>query len=206
MSIYLKKTATFAYMKLIGITGYIGSGKTTACQIFEHLGIPVYYSDYHAKNAYLNPHIQQQITKALHTDVFRNGILQKELLANIIFSQPEKLAMVNAIIHPYIRQHFQQWCTLQRSPYLLFESAILFQSDIHQWFDDIILVHTPKEELYNRIQYRNGWSRQEIEQRLQKQCITPQAVKLCKYVAYNDENRLLIPQILQIHAQITATI
>lgn len=193
-------------MKRIGITGYIGSGKTTACQIFEHLGIPVYYSDYHAKNAYCNPHIQQQITTALHTDVFENGILNKELLAGIIFTHPEKLALVNAIIHPYIHQHFRQWCNEQHSPYLLFESAILFQSDIYQWFDDIILIHTPKEELYSRIQYRNGWSRQEIEQRLEKQCITKQAIAQCKYIVHNDENRLLIPQILQVHAQITATI
>ncbi|MBQ4477815.1 MAG: dephospho-CoA kinase [Bacteroidales bacterium] len=189
-------------MKKIGITGYIGSGKTTACMIFEHLGIPVYYSDKQAKEAYKQAEIQEQIVQIAGEPVYEHGVLNTSALADIIFRQPEKLALVNGIIHPYVWNHFLQWCEQQESAYVLFESAILFQTGWHSRFEDVILIRTPMEELYNRIQFRNHWTIEQISRRLQQQNISSDAVETCKYIVDNAEADLMLPQILQIYNEI----
>ncbi|MBO4581680.1 MAG: dephospho-CoA kinase [Bacteroidales bacterium] len=192
-------------MKKIGITGYMGSGKTTACGIFEHLGVSVYYSDIEAKAAYQDKDIQERVSEIAGAPICHHGILNTGLLADIIFRQPDKSALINGIVHPYVWNHFLQWCGQQNSAYILFESALLFQTELFARFDDIILINTPLQELYARIQYRNGWSEEEISRRLQQQNISPQAVRQCKYIVNNAENELMLPQILDIHEAILSS-
>ena len=132
--------------KIIGLTGGIGSGKTTIAQYFKSLGVPVYIADDEAKKLLDNPDIQKEIKAVFGEFVFENNTISKEKLASIVFQNPQKLSELNGIIHPAVKKHFQLWvANYQSEPIVIKEAAILFESGSNQDCDKIITVVAPLE-------------------------------------------------------------
>lgn len=190
-------------MKKIGITGHIGSGKTTICRVFEHLGIPIYYSDIQAKASYKTDFIKSQM-HLIYGDKIFNSTQEIDLkkLSEIVFQCPSEMEKVNKIVHPYIEQDFLLWSQQQNSPYVLFESALIYSANLKISFNEIIFVNTPLEELIKRVQIRNKLTIEEVKQRLAHQQISEEKIQSSKYIINNPDNVLVLPQILKIDSQL----
>lgn len=190
----------------IGITGGIGSGKTTVCKVFELLGIPVYYADIEAKQI-LNSNLEVR-SNILNT--FGNSILNdeekidKKKLASLVFNNKENLEKLNSIVHPAVREHFENWLQQHSTQkYILKEAAILFESGSYKLVDKVITVVAPLELKISRTMQRDKVTQAEVEQRISNQLNDDEKIKRSQFVIHNDEQQLLIPQILNIHGQIT---
>jgi dephospho-CoA kinase len=192
-------------MQHLGITGGIGSGKTTVCKIFETLGIPVYYADDRAK--YLMSHdpvLIAGIIELFGADAFLEPhLLNRAHIAQVAFNDKEKLNQLNALVHPAVAQDGLNWQAAQRNvPYTLKEAALLFESGSYRTLDKIIVVAAPLELRIQRVMARDGAKREEVEARISKQMPEAEKVKLADFVINNDEKNLLIPQVIAIHAKI----
>ena len=123
-------------MKKIGITGNIGSGKSYVCKMFENLGIPVFYSDDETKKLYLIPSVKDLIIKRFGEEVyFEDGTLNRKLLSYHLFKNEEAMKFIESVLYPALNKHFDEWCKRQKSPYVLYESAILFEKNYLKYFD-----------------------------------------------------------------------
>ncbi|HMI79516.1 MAG TPA: dephospho-CoA kinase [Ferruginibacter sp.] len=198
-------------MLRIGLTGGIGSGKSTAAKVFEVLGIPVYSADEAAKrlmnkDAHLKEKIQQQFGK----DVYINGELNRKQLASIVFNAPEKLEELNALVHPATLADAAAWMKRhavaggQSSPYSIKEAAILFESGAHEELDHVIGVYAPAPLRILRAMQRDNISREEVMARMDKQMDEEIKMRLCDFVIKNDEQEMMLPQILSLHEQLIA--
>jgi dephospho-CoA kinase len=188
-------------MLKIGITGKIGSGKSTICRMFENIGIPVYYSDNEAKKFYSDQSIIDQLCK-----IFGKGILDfeknidKKALAAIVFNNEEKLELLNGLIHPLVLKDFEKWCVDKESySYVLFESAIIYQCNLAHLFSKIIYVDCPEEIAIKRVMRRDNATHQAVLDRLSKQS---SYIPPYDYIITSDEENMEIPQVLVIHSQI----
>ena len=189
----------------VGITGGIGSGKTTVCKIFELLDVPVYYADDEAKKILdSNEEIKLQISNTFGSEIINaEGKIDKKKLASFVFNDKEKLEKLNSIIHPAVREHFENWAKQHSSQkYTLKEAAILFESGANKLVDKVITVTAPLELRINRAMKRDRITREQVEQRISKQISDEEKLKRSQFVIHNDENQLLIPQILNIHHQL----
>ncbi len=188
-------------MKKIGITGGIGSGKTTVCEIFSTLGIPVFNADLEAKNLQNNNNdIKQLIIKVLGNSVYTNdGILDRKKVAEIIFNDPNALAAMNDIIHPAVRRNFLSWSERYHEvPYVLYEAAILFESGYARDFDQTILILADEQIRISRVVKRDKITEEVIKQRISNQMPDRVKIKKANYIIENNDQSLLIPQILKI--------
>lgn len=187
-------------MLKVGLTGGIGSGKTTVAQIFETLGVPVYYADERSKNILnTDPTIQTQLIELFGAEIYINGRLQNQVLAQKVFSDKEKLQQLNAIVHPAVAEDFKSWCNTQNSPYILKEAAILFEIGTYQQLDLNILISAEKALRIDRVMKRNGVSKEEVLKRMDKQWPDERKKALADFVIYNNQNESLIKQALHIH-------
>ena len=188
-------------MKVVGITGGIGSGKTTTCQIFEALGAPVYYADFRAK--YLmanNTTLKRKIVQAFGERAYKDRELNREYLAKEVFGSKEKLSVLNGLVHPAVADDFDAWLDEKKqSPYVLKEAAILFESGAYHNVDVTVLVIAPKETRIDRVSKRDGSSREEIIQRMNNQWTQERKAKLADHIINNDGTQFLIPQVLELH-------
>ncbi len=189
----------------IGLTGGIGSGKTTVAKIFETLGIPVYYADDAAKrimneDAALREAIQQNFGEESYT----NNTLNRSYLASIVFGSAEKLALLNKIVHPLTIADSEAWMQLQTGPYAIKEAALIFESDVWKDLDKVIGVSSPIELRLQRTMVRDGANREAVQARISKQMDEDEKMKRCDFVLYNDETQLLIPQVLALHEKLIA--
>jgi dephospho-CoA kinase len=184
-----------------GITGNIGSGKTTACRIFEHLGIPVYYSDDEAKKHYECQDVKDKLFAVFGREIFtETNDVDKKQLARIVFSRLDLLEQLNAIIHPLVLQHFEQWLKrYENHAYILFESAILYSCGLAHLFDKIIFVKAPHALIIERIMKRDNTFFDEAKQKLSAQLLSNKANVSPNYVIINDEKHLMTSQIIEIH-------
>ncbi len=194
-------------MKLVGLTGGIGSGKSTVAGIFEILGIPVYNSDLRAK-------LLMQENELLRTDIGKlfgdkaflpDGSLNRKAIAGIVFNDPSQLQLLNAIVHPAVYQDLTQWMQeekQQASPYLIQESAILFEENLTGRHTAVILVAADQELRIQRVVDRDGVTREQVLQRMKNQWPDEQKIPLADYVIYNDGERSLIDQVMDIHQMI----
>lgn len=191
-------------MLRVGITGGIGSGKSTVCAIFESLGIPVYYADAETKQLYTkNSGLKAAVINAFGPDVYLNGNLDRAKLAGIVFSNKEKLNQLNQIVHPFVIQDFEDWCKLQsQKQYVIKEAAIMFESGSYKQLDVIIGVVAPDDVRIERTMKRDGLSREEVIQRMNKQMPTDELVKRCHFIIENNGHESLILQVLNIHKQL----
>lgn len=188
-------------MLKIGITGGIGSGKTIVCQVFETLGIPVFYADTAAK--WLMEHDEELVKKIKQlagNDVYVGKILQREKLASIVFNEATLLSKLNALVHPATILYGKDWMNNQTGPYALKEAAILFESGSHKELDAVIGVHAPLDLRIRRSMERDHSTRKKIEERIAQQMDEEEKMKLCDYVIVNDDVQAILPQVWKINA------
>ena len=173
--------------KIIGLTGGIGSGKTTIANYFMKSGVPVYIADDEARKIMQSDEIIEEIKKTFGIDIFENGILNREKLAQIVFNDPEKLKLLNAIIHPAVKKHFRNWILNHKNaPFIIYEAAILFESGSYKDCDKIITVTAPMESRIQRVIHRDNSSREQVLKRINAQWNDDQRIAKSDYVIEND--------------------
>lgn len=191
----------------IGITGGIGSGKTTVCKVFELLGVPVYYSDYEARMILdTDPAVHEAVLKLFGPSVKdADGMIDRKKIAAIVFTDKEKLEQLNALVHPAVGRRFESWCAGHAGvPFILKEAAILFESGAYRQVDKVIVVSAPQELKIERIRKRDQLKTEEILKRINSQMSEEEKIKRADFVIHNDERQLLIPQVLQLYNTICA--
>ncbi len=187
-------------MLKIGLTGGIGSGKSTVAKVFEVLGIPVYYADDRAKQLMSEEgELKEQIKKHFGETVYAGGELNRKLLAGIVFASPEKLQLLNSLVHPATLMDAESWMQDQTSPYCIKEAALIFESGAHHNLDHVIGVTAPAPLRILRTMQRDGITREEVVARMDKQLDDNIKIKLCDFVINNDEQEMLLPQVLSLH-------
>jgi len=191
-------------MIVIGLTGGIGSGKSTVSRLFEIMGIPVYIADTESKRlAESSPVIREKLSKKFGKDLFAGGKLNKTLLASLIFENEENRLFVNSVIHPEVLNDFDQWKSQQtNSTAVIIETAILFEIGLHKTVDISITVAAPEELRIRRVELRDGLSRESIIYRMKSQFPEEEKIRRSDYVIYNDDKQALIPQIEEIELKI----
>ena len=173
-------------MKLIGLTGGIGSGKSTVARMFEEYGIPVYYADDEAKRLMAgSPEIRSALIKTFGDESFKDGELNRKYLADMVFNNPEKLRLINAIVHPAVRKDFENWAKLQKTDWVIQENAILFESGMDKRFDKIISVTAPEVVRIKRVMQRDGVQEQQVLERMQNQWPETEKISRSDYVIRN---------------------
>lgn len=192
-------------MLKIGITGGIGSGKTTICRIFETLGIPVFYADTAAKESMVSDPILMEGIKAAfgQKSYTETGKLNNQHIANIVFNNTEELAKLNALVHPAVFRAFDQWLknVPQTVPYVLKEAALLFESGSYKTNDQNILVIAPEAVRLKRVMERDGVSEAQVRARMDKQLSDAEKIPLANALIYNNETHSLIIQVTDLHQQ-----
>jgi len=190
-------------VKKIGITGSIGSGKTYVSKVFESLGISVFNADNEAKKIMsCSFDLINSIKNEFGEDIYDKYSLNKKKLASIVFSDSAKLKKLNSIVHPIVKQEFLNWCKIQKSPYVIKEAAILFESNSYQELDSIICVSAPKKLRIDRVRSRDSLKDYEINNRMRNQFSQEQKEDLSDYIIVNDEKKLLLTQIIRIHEKL----
>ena len=191
-------------MTTVGLTGGIGSGKTTIANLFAtEFAIPIYIADTKAKELIAqDTHLQQEIKALLGEDAFVEGKYNTAFVASIVFSTPEKLQALNQLIHPYVQQDFARWREEQHSPYVIKESAILFESGSYKDCDYIITVTAPLEERIRRVMLRDKIDRKTVEKRIKNQWNDENRIKLSTFVLDNGDFGRNLDKIQTIHCKI----
>ena len=193
-------------MKCIGLTGGIGSGKSTVARIFSMLDVPVYNSDDAGRRiTNINPLVKNAIKEQFGAEMFdENENLIREKLSAIVFNDTSALAKLNAIIHPAVAQDFKMWCANQSSPYVIKETAILFEHGLDKHLDGVIVVEAPDSLRIKRVMHRNGITEESVRKRIQQQLPQDELISRADWVIHNNEELLLIPQVLEIYSRITS--
>jgi len=194
-------------MLKIGLTGGIGSGKTTVARIFEVLGIPVYYADEAAKNLMNgDPQLKHQIIQRFGADVYKEGKLDRHFLGSLVFSDEEKLKQLNEIVHPATQKDAAHWMSLQTTPYAIKEAALIFEAGLRPDFDYIIGVTAPESLRISRVIKRDQSSREKVLDRIRQQMNEEEKMKLCDFVIVNDEKEAVLPQTIRVHESLLVRI
>ncbi|MBD0278405.1 MAG: dephospho-CoA kinase [Flavisolibacter sp.] len=192
-------------MLKIGLTGGIGSGKSTVAKIFELLDVPVYYADAASKRLYhTDKDLMTAIKKHFGEEVYTDDQLNRSALAALVFNDPEKLELLNSLVHPPTLRDAAAWMAKQSASYVIKEAALLFESGSASDLDYIIGVQAPQPLRIKRVMDRDGVQRQEVINRMKRQIDEAIKIKLCDFVVVNDELQLVIPQVVNLHHQLTA--
>jgi dephospho-CoA kinase len=188
----------------VGITGGIGSGKSTVCNVFKALGIPVYHADDAARSITdTNPEVVAQIKQLFGAGLYETGQLNRPQLAAIVFNNPDKLVQLNSIVHPAVRKQFATWYAAnQHAPYILQEAAILFESGVYKLMDTTLLVSASAETRISRVVKRDGVSAADVEARMQNQWTEEQRLALAAHVILNEGDSPIIAQVLALDKQL----
>ncbi len=187
-------------MLKVGLTGGIGSGKTTVAKLFEMLGVPIYYADDTAKFLMNTDRVLiAEIKKHFGEAVYSNNELNRSLLASKVFGNKKKLDLLNSIVHPATLQHADEWMKKQTAPYIIKEAALIFESGAEKMLDKVIGVSATGSLRIKRVMERDGLSEEDVINRMKGQMNEEEKMKLCNFVIINDEKQLLIPQVLALH-------
>ncbi len=189
-------------MLKVGITGGIGSGKTTICKMFEVFGIPVFYADEAAKTMMnTDEQLKAGIIKAFGKNAYSGtGQLNRKYIASIVFNDEEELKTLNSLVHPAVFRAFDHWVILQAdAKYVVKEAALLFESEFYKKCGHTVLVKSPEDLRIERVTERDGISAAEVKLRMNRQFTDAQKEKLADHTIINDEKTLLIPQVLSLH-------
>jgi dephospho-CoA kinase len=190
-------------MLRIGLTGGIGSGKSTVAKIFEVLDIPVYYADDVTRKLMNEDEaIIKNIKEHFGELSYIDGKLNRAHIASIVFSDKAKLATLNAITHPPTIQHAAEWMQQQTTPYVIKEAALIFESGSYKDLDYVIGVFSPKQLRINRVMERDGVSSNEVVKRMNQQMDEDEKMQRCDFVITNDEQQLVVPQVMELHAKL----
>ncbi|MCB8995231.1 MAG: dephospho-CoA kinase [Bacteroidales bacterium] len=191
-------------MLKVGLTGGIGSGKTTVARILSSIGIPVFYADEQARNLMeSSPGLIQEIKNTFGAEVYADNKLNREVLAKIVFNNPDRLSKLNHIVHPAVHKHFLEWSLAQKDvPYLLEEAALLFETGIWKTFDYNILVVAPEEKRIERVMQRDNVSREEVIKRMNAQMRDDEKIPQADFLIFNDDLSLVSVQVLAFHKKL----
>ncbi|EPE9898944.1 dephospho-CoA kinase [Flavobacterium psychrophilum] len=186
--------------KIIGLTGGIGSGKTTIVRLFEAEGIPVYIADDEAKKIMILPETIHLVGECFGQEVIVNHQIDRKKLSEIVFNHPEKLKELNKIIHPLVKKHFDNWVKKQKSPFVIKETAILFESGSYKYCDQIITVIASEETRVNRVMLRDKCTKEAVLERIKNQYTDSQKTSKSDYIIENEnlnEAKLQFQEILK---------
>ena len=187
----------------IGLTGGIGSGKSTVAKIFELLNVPVYYADEASKRLYhTDKTLMAGIKKHFGEDVYINDQLNRSKLAEAVFDDPKKLELLNSLVHPPTIRDAAEWMQKQTTPYIIKEAALLFESGSVAGLDYVIGVKAPLHIRIKRVMGRDNVSREQVLARINRQMDEEIKMRLCDFIINNDEQELVIPQVLKLHEKL----
>ena len=187
----------------LGVTGGIGSGKTSVCRVFDVLRVPVFSADRDARETMeKDTNIILNLNSIAGKDLYVNGSLDRIELARIIFNNRTLLEKVNLLVHPAVFDHFRNWTLDQTAPYVIMEAAILFESGASKLVDRVATVVAPVEQRIERVIQRNKLSWEQVMERMKNQMDDETRIKLSDYVINNSENDMIISAILEIHKDI----
>jgi dephospho-CoA kinase len=194
-------------MLRIGLTGGIGSGKSTVAKIFEVLGIPVYYADA-ASRRLMNedPQLVKEIIHQFGEKSYNEGKLNRAYIASIVFNDPEKLSVLNAISHPATIADANKWIGQQVAPYIIKEAALIFESGSAEHLDAVIGVYAPAPLRIKRTMDRDQVTPEEVKKRMERQIDEELKMKLCDHIIVNDEQQLVVPQVMALHKKFITSI
>lgn len=173
-------------MLKIGLTGGIGVGKTTVAKIFESFGIPVFYSDTESKALMFDPQIKTHVVELFGEESYDSNQLNKKHIADQLFGDSKKRNSLEAILHPRVREEFQKWASKQKTPYVINESALIFEKNLASYFDKIILVKAPLDLRVNRVMERDHSTETEVKARIALQEQTSKNENLSDFIINND--------------------
>ncbi len=186
-------------MKIVGITGGIGSGKSVVCEILKTLNYAIYDSDSQAKLLMqTSPIIKSKLTELIGENVYISGQINKPIISAYLFSSEENLNNLNSIVHPEVCSHFEEWSKVQTSDIVFVESAILFESGLNTKVDEVWCVACDTEERIRRVMQRNGLGREEVLARINSQMEDKRRSELSTFVIDNSGNKSLLKQIIKI--------
>lgn len=186
-----------------GIAGGIGSGKSGVAKCFETIGIPVYYADDEAKKITHKQSVKNKLSEIFGNDLFSEGKLDKNKMANIIFNDDKSREIVNNIIHPAVHEDFNLWTKKQKSEVIIIEAAIMFETKFYKSLDQTILVLASKNERIERLKKRDALEEEMIKKRINSQKEPENFINLATYLIYNNDNDEVLPQVLNIYNKIT---
>lgn len=187
----------------IGLTGGIGSGKTTVAKVFELLEIPVYNADAASKRLYqTDMDLMQKMKHHFGDDIYNAGELDRAKLASYVFDDPQKLELLNSLVHPPTIRDAEEWMKAQRSAYVIKEAALLFESGSAAGLDYVIGVYAPQHIRLKRVMDRDGVSREQVLSRMSRQIHEEMKMRLCDFVIINNEQELVMPQVLALDKKI----
>jgi len=185
----------------VGITGGIGSGKSTVSKIFETLGIPVFYADQAAKELVQHDQgIQAALKAKFGSQIFdENQLLNRAKLASLVFNDPDALQWLNDLLHPATIQAAEDWMNRQTTPYCVKEAALIFESGTAGHLDWILGVFAPEALRIHRVMKRDGIDQKQVKERMKNQIQEDIKMRLCDAIVLNNEQQALLPQVLQMH-------
>ena len=188
----------------IGLTGGIGSGKTFVGEIFSKFNIPVFNADTEAKICMVEDHsLKQSIKNVFGDEIYKDGILENKILAQIVFNDKKKLEELNQLVHPVVKRRFKDWCATIKAKIVIKEAAILFESDSYLELDKVICILAPEEIRIDRVIKRDKTSIEQVLVRVERQISQDEKQKLSDFVIINDEVELLLPQIIELISKIS---
>lgn len=190
---------------IVGLTGGIGSGKTTIAKMFHELGVSIYIADIEAKKLMNTSEvIKKELIETFGKETYIDGELNRSYLSNIVFNNPEELKKINTIVHPRVGQHFEDWYDERRNEkYVIKEVAILFENDSYKQCDKIITVVAPIEERFRRILKRDHTTREAVQNRMNNQWSDDKKIALSDYIIFNEDLAKARLQVEKIHQEIS---
>ena len=187
-------------MLRIGLTGGIGSGKSTVARIFSVLGIPVYDADSSSKRLMTeNKELKKKIIENFGKESYTGDILNRKYLSEQVFSDYKKTELLNSIVHPATIKDAEEWMKKQNAPYIIKEAALIFESGSNKFLDKVIGVSSPISLRMERTMKRSNITSEQVKERMALQMDEKEKLRLCDYVIINDEQQMLIPQVLLLH-------
>lgn len=202
---------------IIGLTGGIGSGKSTIAKVFENLGVPIFDADASAKHSMnTSSAIKEKLIDTFGPEVYtlqnnhqgevESSSLNRSFLSKIVFADPAKLELLNAIVHPITIKAAMDWAAAQTAPYVIKEAALFFESGSSLGTYKIIGVSAPKAVRIHRVMKRDNCTKEEVEKRMANQIEESLKMKLCDWVIINDDQQLVLPQVVALHQQILSSL
>lgn len=190
-------------MKIVGLTGGIGSGKTTVAKFFEKLGAPVYYADEEAKRLMKDSKLlKERIIALLGEEAYTNDDIDRAYIADIVFRDKEKLKELNALVHPEVESHFEKWLRTLKSSYAIQENALIFENNKESKYDAIITVTAPLRTRVVRVMERDKVTEKQVANRIDNQLDDEIKIRLATFVIHNTNLKKCEDQVLEIHKQL----
>ena len=186
-------------MHKIGLTGGIGSGKSTVSRIFASMGVPVFEADQSGREVLEWPEVKEDLVALFGSNVFVQDTIDRAYIASKVFGNEELLKALNQIVHPRVGQAFEKWCAEQDHPYILKEAAIIFEAGTQDSLDGVILVSAPEELRIQRVMHRDGVNEEQVRARMRNQWPEEQKRELSEFELINDGQVGLIPQVMELH-------